>query len=205
MPPTVQSPDRSAAASARQAQRLETRARLFDAAVAEIGRVGLAAADVSAIARAAGVARGTFYFHFPTKEHVLAELQHAEEVRIVEELESRSTPADLQSALSDVIDEVLAAERRLGETIFRDMLGLAFSSTRPAEARLDAHPLADYVIGVLTRARRTGTIAKSVHPRELTVIFLNGMFALLTTRAAASGTGLLDSFVKTMVKGMEAQ
>ena len=33
--------------SAREARRLETRARLFDAAVAEIGRSGLAGADVS--------------------------------------------------------------------------------------------------------------------------------------------------------------
>jgi AcrR family transcriptional regulator len=53
---------------------LETRARLFDAALAEIGRSGLAGADVTAIASAAGVVQGTFYFHFPTKEHVLVEL-----------------------------------------------------------------------------------------------------------------------------------
>ncbi len=66
---------------------METRARLFDAALAEIGRSGLAGADVSAIASAAGVVRGTFYFHFPTKEHVLVELERAEEVKIVEELD----------------------------------------------------------------------------------------------------------------------
>src|ERR1700753_2853657 len=70
----------------REVRRLETRARLFDAALAEIGRCGLADADVSSIANAAGVARGTFYFHFPTKEHVLVELERNEEVKIVEEL-----------------------------------------------------------------------------------------------------------------------
>ena len=59
----------------REVRRLETRARLFDAALAEIARCGLAGADVSAIASAAGVVRGTFYFHFPTKEHVLVELE----------------------------------------------------------------------------------------------------------------------------------
>lgn len=51
---------------------------MFDAAVAEIGRSGLAGADVSAIVAAAGVARGTFYFHFPTKEHVVVEAERAE-------------------------------------------------------------------------------------------------------------------------------
>ena len=113
--------------SVREAQRLETRARLFDAAVDEIGRVGLAGADVSAIARAVGVVRGTFYFHFPTKEHVLVELQHAEEAKIVAKLSDKPTsPRSLETALKGLTREVLSAESRLGEVIFRDMLGLAF-------------------------------------------------------------------------------
>ena len=78
MPSPSSTPERvSSAVRSRDAQRLETRARVFDAAVAEIGRSGLAGADVSAIARAAGVVRGTFDFHFPTKEHVLVELERA--------------------------------------------------------------------------------------------------------------------------------
>jgi AcrR family transcriptional regulator len=79
----------SSTLSARDAQRLETRARLFDAAVTEIGRSGLAGADVSTIAAAAGVARGTFYFHFPTKEHVVVEVERAEEAKIVARLGTR--------------------------------------------------------------------------------------------------------------------
>jgi AcrR family transcriptional regulator len=79
----------SSTLSAREAQRLETRARLF-AAVTEIGRSGLAGADVSTIAAAAaGVARGTFYFHFPTKEHVVVEVERAEEAKIVARLGTR--------------------------------------------------------------------------------------------------------------------
>ncbi len=58
----------------REVKRQETRQRVYAAAVAEFRRAGMAAADVAVIAREAGVARGTFYFHFPTKEHVLAEL-----------------------------------------------------------------------------------------------------------------------------------
>jgi len=101
--------------SAREAQRLETRARLFDAAVAEIGRSGLAGADVSTIAVAAGVARGTFYFHFPTKEHVVVEVERAQEAKIVARLGTRQRElTDLLSVLSLLVREVLAAERRLG-------------------------------------------------------------------------------------------
>ena len=86
--------------SAREVQRLETRVRLFDAAVAEIGRSGLAGADVSTIAAAAGVARGTFYFHFPTKEHVVVEAERTEEAEIVARLDTKkSGPTDLLSML----------------------------------------------------------------------------------------------------------
>jgi AcrR family transcriptional regulator len=194
--------------TAREAKRLETRARLFDAAVAEIGRVGIAGADVSAIARSVGVVRGTFYFHFPTKEHVLAELQHSAEAEIVARLEARPASSDsLISAFKDLIREVLAAEKRLGENIFRDMLGLVFSSTRPADTQLDEHPLADYVVAAITQARDASLVPKRTQPREHAIIFLTGMFALLTTRAASptSGTELLDLYVKTIVSGMEAQ
>ena len=69
-------------AGSREAKRLATRERLFTAAVAEFKRSGMADADVAAIVEAAGVAHGTFFFHFPTKEHVLAELGQREEVRM---------------------------------------------------------------------------------------------------------------------------
>ena len=56
------------------------------AAVAEFKRSGMANADVGAIVSAAGVAHGTFFFHFPTKEHVLLELERREEARMAKQL-----------------------------------------------------------------------------------------------------------------------
>src|SRR5690348_13269603 len=72
--------------SARDAQRLQTRERLLGAAIAEFKRSGMTDADVGAIVAAAGVAHGTFYFHFPTKEHVLFEVERREEIRLANEL-----------------------------------------------------------------------------------------------------------------------
>src|SRR6187200_75168 len=74
----------------REAQRRATRERLFVAAVAEFKRRGVIGADVTAIVADAGVAHGTFFFHFPTKEHVVAELEQREEERIAKQL-ARST------------------------------------------------------------------------------------------------------------------
>src|SRR3954453_9652618 len=88
--------------SAREAKRLQTRERLMGAAIAEFKRSGLAAADVGAIVTAAGVAHGTFFFHFPTKEHVLLELEHREEERIAKQLgRFLESQHDLESVLKE--------------------------------------------------------------------------------------------------------
>ncbi len=193
--------------NAREAQRLQTRARLFDAAVAEIGRTGLAGTDVAAIAAAVGVARGTFYFHFPTKEHVLVELERNEEAKIVAQLANDTDHrGDLMSMLTSLVRQVLAAEKRLGPVVFRDMLGLHFSATRPIEDELGEHPLAEFVIAAITQAQGARRMPRNADARELGVIFLTGLFALLATGGAALGdrAALLDRYVKTIVHGMEA-
>lgn len=195
----------SPALRARDAQRLQTRTRVFEAAVAEIGKSGLAGADVATIAMAAGVARGTFYFHFPTKEHVLVELERAEEVKIVAKLDAPTADPDLMSVLKLLVRQVLAAERRLGPVVFRDMLGLHFSPARPVEDELGEHPLAEFVIGVIGQAQVAGRVPQDASAGELGVIFLTGLFALLATGIPASRarTALLDRYVTTIVRGME--
>src|ERR1700739_1728913 len=206
--PTSTTSRGSSVARVRQAQRLETRARLFNAAVAEVGRSGLAGADVSAIAAAVGVARGTFYFHFPTKDHVMVELERAEEAKIVAKLDtSAAARDDLESMLSLLVREVVAAEQRLGPVVFRDMLGLHFSSTRPVEDELGEHPLAEFVIAAIAEAQAGERVLRGADAGELGVFFLTGLFALLATGMAASGAraAMLDRYVKTIVQGMGAR
>ena len=162
---------------------------------------GFAAADVSAIAATAGVVRGTFYFHFPTKEHILVELERNEETRIISEL--GEAKGDLASVLAQVVDHVLKAERRLGTVVFRDMLGLHFSSTLPVDDELAQHPLAQFLVGVIGRAQDAGQVPPEADAAELATFFLTGLFALLAT-GAHDGT-LLRRYVTTVVKGMETR
>jgi AcrR family transcriptional regulator len=191
----------------REAQRLQTRARLFDAALAEIDRCGLAGTDVAKIAAAVGVARGTFYFHFPTKEHVLVELELAEEAMIAANLAAEpNRTGDLMSVLTSLVRQVLAAEQRLGPVVFRDMLGLHFSATRPVDDEPGEHPLAQFVITAIANAQAAGRASQAADAGALGVIFLTGLFALLATAPTASAprAALLDQYVQTIVKGMEA-
>lgn len=189
----------SPAGGVRVARRLETRARLFGAALTEISRRGVAAADVSAIVADAGVARGTFYFHFPTKEHVLIEVERIEETRIISEL--GDAKGDLASTLSQLVHHVLSAESRLGEAVFRDMLGLHFSSTRPVEDEFAQHPLGQFLVGIISRAQDARQVNFDADAAELATFFLTGLFALLAT--GAHDAALLSRYVTTIVKGME--
>ena len=57
----------------RDAQREETRRRIYIAAVEVFRRDGVEDAKIEHIVEIAGVSRGSFYFHFPTKDDVLAQ------------------------------------------------------------------------------------------------------------------------------------
>ncbi len=152
--------------------------------------------------------RGTFYFHFSTKEHVLVELERNEEARIVTELNLAQTETDdLASVLSQLVRHVVAAERRLGPVVFRDMLGLHFSATRPAQDELSEHPLAEFVIAAITDAQNAGRVPSEADASELGVFFMTGLFALLATGAQDSTTAdaVMDRYVVTIVKGMETR
>ena len=102
---------------------------------------------------------------------------------------------------------VLAAERRLGSVVFRDMLGLHFSSTRPVEDEVAQHPLAEFLCSAITEAQRAGQVPSDADALELGVFFLTGLFALLATGVQDSATAdaVLSRYVTTIVKGMETR
>jgi AcrR family transcriptional regulator len=191
--------------SRRELQRRETRERVYEAAVEEIARSGLGAADVGAIVAAAGVARGTFYFHFPTKEHALVELEHREELWVVAGLERRARPAgDLRAVLAAVVRRVRAAERRLGPSLFRDMLSIHFGAVSPDGGRLDEHPLAIFLVEAVREAQRAGRVRTEIDAGDVAVIFLTGLFAFLATGGGPSKArdALLDTYVATILGGV---
>ena len=193
------------AVSRRALQRRETRERIYEAALQEIARSGLAAADVGAITAAAGVARGTFYFHFPTKEDVLVALEQREQLRIIASLERRAASAgDLRAVLAAIVREVRAAERRLGPRLLSDMLSIHFAPASADSGRLDDHPLAIFVVNAVREARRTGGVRTEVDAREVALIFLTGLYALLATRGGPSRErdALLDTYVATILDGV---
>lgn len=188
----------------REAKRLQTRERLLGAAIAEFKRAGMAAADVSAIVAAAGVAHGTFFFHFPTKEHVLLELEHREEERIAKQFgQFVKTDHDLESVLNEAVRLVLALERRLGDLLFKDFLALHFSQTRPPQEGVADHALVILLAEEIEAARRRGEVDADVIPVNSSVFFLLGFYALLiTTNDWPTRDELLEDYVARTMRGI---
>jgi TetR/AcrR family transcriptional regulator, repressor for uid operon len=193
--------------SARNARRLQTRERILGAAIAEFKRSGMAGADVGAIVAAAGVAHGTFFFHFPSKEHVLLELECREEARIAGEFARFLEVAhDLVSALTEVVHLVTGLEQRLGPLLFKEILALHFSPTRPHKDEWTDHPVIVLLVREIERARGDGEVHPEVDAFYSATFFLLGVYGVLTTTDnPGTRDTMLAKLVASAVRGLEVR
>lgn len=184
---------------------LQTRERLLGAALAEFKRAGMAAADIGAVVAAAGVAHGTFFFHFPTKEHVLLELERREEERMAAELTRFfAREHDVRATLAQIVRVLEKLERRLGGHLFKELLVLHFSPTRPPSEVWPTHPVIVAVIEELERARDRGEIPAEVDVMHNGISFLVGLYALLITipEAKEVRAPVIEEYLTTYLYGM---
>jgi TetR/AcrR family transcriptional repressor of uid operon len=191
--------------SSRDARRLQTRERILGAAIVEFKRAGMSRADVHAIVAAAGVAHGTFFFHFPSKEHVLLELESREEARMAAEfgrfLDERH---DLATALTEVVHLVAGLERTLGPLLLKELLALHFSPTRPNKDEWIDHPIIVLLVQEIERARGDGEVHPEVDAFYSAAFFLLGIYGVLTTMVNFdSRETMLTKLVATAVRGLE--
>ncbi len=193
--------------SAREVRRLRTRERILGAAIAEFKRSGMANADISAIVGAAGVAHGTFYFHFPTKEHVLLELESREEDRLAAEFARfLQRPHDLAAALAEVVRLVMGLKQRLGTTLFKELLALHFSPSRPTPDEWSDHPVIVLLVHEIERARGEGDVHPEVDAFYSATFFLLGIYGVLSTAGSdAARDVMLGRLVASAVRGLEVR
>ncbi len=171
-------------AGAREQKRQRTRRRLYEEAVAEFSRVGFGAASVAEIARAAGVSRPAFYFHFPTKEHVLLEMQWHKELELVDALDGCDTLADTLITLADAI--VTGTESVEGPGVARDMMSIY--ARRPEWLPLDEQPfpLARLVERRFAEGAARGELREGLDPETAPLLALTGMFGYLIAAGESS-------------------
>ncbi len=101
-----------------------TEERILIAALGLIGRQGVQRLGMAQIADAAGVARGTLYRYFPSREQVLAAAADYDEVRF-------------RSGLDDVLSSVQAPEERIGAFV---AYAFDFIRNHPARPLFESEP-----------------------------------------------------------------
>jgi AcrR family transcriptional regulator len=164
-----------AAYPARTKQRLETRDRIFDAALGEFRRVGVTATEIEDVVRAAAVARGTFYLHFPTKDHVLMELLRRQQQRLGERLHA-SRSLTLRAFLRRAVD--LMVENAIREAALYHEL-FAVIARHANEMRSEAGALVEVLMAYFAACQHRGAVRDDLTPLELTNVFLPGVYGLL--------------------------
>ena len=108
-------------ARAPQKRRLETRARLIQAASAIVARDGHAALRVEDVVRDAGVAKGTFFSHFDDKDSLLAQLIGEEMHLLLARIAEGPVPPTVEE-LCDAFEplyEFMARDRTVFDIIMR--------------------------------------------------------------------------------------
>jgi AcrR family transcriptional regulator len=186
----------------RERQRLATRERIYQTAIEEFERVGFAAAQIDRIVERAGVARGTFYFHFRTKEQVLVELQHRLQDRYVGELAALGPPPEsVAEFFQQIYDLVKRAQAEHG-SLTREILAMYVRDG--LVPILTDESLILHIVDYLSAAVERGAVRRDIPPEQLAIHFLTAMFMHFTSStepevALESQRAKID----TLVKGMQ--
>jgi len=167
---------------AREQKSFETRRRIYEAALEEFRRVGFDAASIARIAVRAGVSRPSFYFHFPTRQHVLLELQWVLENELVGRLSGLATP---RAALHGFVDALVEIEDRVGRgDLFRDVVN---NWVRPPEDLAwdeTTMPSVEEVRRRFAQAEAAGLLREGLAPERAMRLFLTGVFGYLIAAPA---------------------
>ncbi|WP_216638126.1 TetR/AcrR family transcriptional regulator, partial [Mycobacterium sp. 1423905.2] len=135
----------------------------------------------------------------------LLELIRREEARVASELASfLDAPHDLPAVLDEIVRLVVDLEDRWGSALFRDVIGLYFSPTRPNDDQWTDHPTIVLLAAEITRARSRGETYPEIDAFHSAVFFLLGLYALLTTtREATPGRqGVLVKYLASALRSM---
>lgn len=192
----------------RDAKALETRRRIFNAATELFSKSGYHATTVSEIAIRAGVAKGTFFVHFPSKGAIVAALVA---------IQTRSARAARQEALATdgPVAALRAATLRLGERAGENRVlsrGVLAASLESQEVGGDANALFDEVLADMVvdarAAKRAGMLRAEVDPDTLAgslmAAYLGAVLAFTSRTDPKSLVEMLTPVVELTLAGAVA-
>lgn len=165
-------------ATSRDQRKEDTRRRVYEAALTVFRRDGVSACRIDDITSAAGVSRGTFYFHYPTKDDVLLEHLHGTEAQILSALDELPAEAPLPAVLerlTDALTTIWEPDPRL----LPDVAAVALRTTATTAAMADAETgiLRGAMAERFCAAAARGELGTALPPQILSDLYLGHMLS----------------------------
>ncbi|SFJ01660.1 transcriptional regulator, TetR family [Paenibacillus sp. UNC496MF] len=169
----------------RELKKEQTRARIKEAALALFSELGYETTTVEAITKQAGVAKGTFFNYFSSKDDLLCDLQGIFAMNEVGKL--KGTPGPLVPRLQLLVFELVKRfemNKPLTRALFQGMLA--------TDAALDLHnrllaDLSEALLPLVLQAQENGEIRKDMPPAMLAQQAFQTYFGTLVIWAMEAG------------------
>lgn len=183
--------------SRREQQRQATRARILAAAGALFAAAGVDATTIEDIAAAADVAKGTFYYHYGSKDEVVGALVRDSMGHVSEQ--ALAALADGVMPLDALRDFLLGCARWAEENrhLVRLPMSLSLGPGAPGEARAGEASFRRLAGELLMRAQLAGQIRGDVSVPELAgLLALHNLLAVMIGTADPVGGGPTDRMMR---------
>ncbi len=162
----------------REKQKEGTRQRVFEAALTVFRKHGVRECRIEDIAKLAGVSRGTFYFHYPTREDVIIELLKTVESGVVDALSELPSTTPLIQVL-ERLGDLLADRWQDDPVLLREVVvtGLRLGLFEPTDRSSDH--LREALTPRFHSAAQRGELQTKFHPDLVADMFLTNLMATL--------------------------
>ncbi len=168
-------------ANLRDIQREQTRQRLFDASIEEFCRVGVDKARVDQICKTVGVAKGTFFFHFPTKDHILLARQQQISESMAARIDSElNRVATAKSFLKRLVDIIFEEHEAVGNIELVQQINLAIVRQSGSQSlNISKTAFGAALVKQIERLQKDQKINSNIHAAELADCLRLSLFGFL--------------------------
>lgn len=182
-------------ATGREDKKADVRDRLYKAAISLFERDGYDAVSVAQIVAEAGVAKGTFFNHFPSKAHIVAAWYRGLIDAALSDA-GKGAGRDIEKRLCDMaLTSVRVAARHPALWLAKRQEIGSSPVLQDIEAKSDAR-LAEAVARAIDEARQDGAIRADADARTLASLFITLVTGTIHEWSVTGARGRLETRLK---------
>ncbi|MBI4299685.1 MAG: TetR/AcrR family transcriptional regulator [Chloroflexi bacterium] len=151
-----------------QPEEANARDRILDAALEVIAQRGYSAAGVQEIVELSGTSKGSFYFHYPSKEEMVMALVERMSDKLIAKIEGSAgqqpTPLHRLAASVDALMATFARQRNVARVLLLNIIGHGRATDRKFL------PIRERFSGLIQRQLDAAVEAKQIRPLDTLLV-----------------------------------